>query len=56
VLPHAEIVVRAPNGHLGADAVIIGAWKPPAAPFEIGERAIPPLGVQRTETLSEEAL
>src|SRR3954452_7917109 len=56
VLPHAEVIVRAPDRHLGADAVIIGARKPTAAPLEIGEHAVPPLGAQRTETLSEEAL
>ena len=54
VLPHAEIVVRAPNGHLGADAVIEGARKPAAAPLEISKHAIPPLGAQRVEPLFEE--
>src|SRR5258708_8075 len=56
VLTHAEIVVRAPDGDLGADAVIEGARKAAAAPLEIGKDAIPPLGAQRTETLSEKAL
>ena len=56
VLPHPEIIVRAPHRHLGADAVTIGARKPSAAPLEISEYAITPLGVQRTETLSEKAL
>jgi len=48
VLTHAEIVVRAPYGDLGADAVIEGARKAAAAPLEIGKDAIPPLGAQRT--------
>src|SRR4029077_19757406 len=56
VLAHAEIIVRAPHRDLGADAVIIGARKAAAAPFEIGEYAISPLGVQRVQTPSEEAL
>src|ERR1700731_349793 len=56
VLPHAEIVVRAPHRDFGADAVIEGARETAAAPLEVGKDAIPPLGVQRTETLSEEAL
>ena len=56
VLPHAEIVVRAPHRDLGADAVIIGARKPAAAPLEIGEDAIPPLGAQRIEALFEVSL
>jgi len=56
VLPHAEIVVRAPDGHLGADAVVEGPRKPPASPLEIGKDAVPPLGAQRVEALSEEAL
>src|ERR1700737_2540657 len=56
MLAHAEIVVRAPDGDLGADAVIESARKPTAAPFEIGEDAVPPLGVQCIEALSEEAL
>jgi hypothetical protein len=53
VLAHAEIVVRAPHRDLGADAVVEGARKAPAAPLEIGKDAIPPLGVQRVEALSE---
>jgi hypothetical protein len=36
--------------------VIEGARKAAAAPLEIGKDAIPPLGVQRTEALSEETL
>jgi hypothetical protein len=56
VLPHAEIVVRAPHRDLGADAVVEGARKAAAAPLEIGKDAITPLGVQRVEALSEEAL
>src|SRR4051794_33924472 len=51
VLAHAEIIVRAPHRDLGADAVVIGAWKPPAAPLEIGKDAIPPLGAQSVEPL-----
>jgi hypothetical protein len=53
VLAHAEIVVRAPHRDLGADAVIIGARKAAAAPLEIGEDSVPPLGAQRVEALSE---
>jgi len=37
-------------------AVIEGTRKATAAPFEIGKHAVPPLGAQRVETLSEEAL
>jgi hypothetical protein len=36
--------------------MVIGARKTAAAPLEIGEHAIPTLGVQRTETLFEKAL
>src|ERR1700730_12949636 len=56
VLTHAEVVVRAPHRHLCADAVIEGARKAAAAPFEIGEDPVSPLGTKRTEALSEEAL
>jgi len=56
VLPHAEIVVRAPDGHLGADAVVESARKAAAAPLEIGEDAIPSLDVQCVEALFEVAL
>src|SRR5205809_2815627 len=56
MLPHAEIVVRAPHSHLGADLVIEGAREAAATPLEIGKGAIPPLGVQSVETLSKEAL
>src|SRR5262249_53657448 len=55
-LTHAEISVRAPNRDLGADAVVEGTWKAATATLEIGKGAIPALGVQRTETLSEEGL
>jgi|SRR6516165_5026690 len=55
MLPHAEIVVRAPHGDLGADAVIEGARKPAAAPLEIGEDTVPPFGAQRREPLLEES-
>jgi hypothetical protein len=37
VLAHAEIVVRAPDGDLGADPVIKGARKAAAASLEIGK-------------------
>jgi hypothetical protein len=56
VLPHAEIVIRAPDRDLGADAVVESVRKAAAAPFEIGEDTVSPLGAQRTEALSEEAL
>jgi hypothetical protein len=55
VLPHAEIVVRAPNRHLGADAVIEGARVAPAVPLKIGEDAVPPLGAQHIKPLLEKA-
>src|SRR5262249_4498874 len=55
VLPHAEIVVRAPDGDLGADAVIKGSRKPAAAALKIGEDAVPPLGAERVETLFKKA-
>ena len=55
MLPHAEIVVRAPHRDLGADPVIEGARKAAAAPLEIGEHAVPPLGAQRVEALFEKA-
>jgi hypothetical protein len=35
--------------------VVIGAREAATAPLEIGEDAVPPLGMQRTETLSEKA-
>ena len=47
VLAHAEIVVRAPDGDLGADPVIKGARKTAAAPLEIGKDAVAPLSAQR---------
>ena len=56
VLPHAEIIVRAPHRDLGADAVIISGRKPAAAPLEIGKHPIAPLGAQPVEALLEIAL
>src|ERR1700730_7874013 len=56
MLPHAEIVVRAPHGDLGADAVIKGAREAAAAPLEIGKDPVAPFGAQRVEALTEEAL
>ena len=53
MLAHAEIVVRAPHRNLGADAVIKGARKAPAAPFKIGKDAVPALGAQPIQALFE---
>jgi hypothetical protein len=36
--------------------VVIGARKTAAAPLEIGEHPVPPLGPQRLEALFDEAL
>ncbi|SRR5260370_134998 len=54
VLAHAEVVVRAPHGDLGADAVVEGARKAAAAPFEIGEDPVASLGMERIEARLEE--
>jgi hypothetical protein len=56
VLAHAEIIIRAPNGDLGADAVVEGAREAAAAPLEIGKDAISPLGAQRIKALLEVVL
>jgi len=56
VLPHAELVVRAPDRDLGIDVVIKGLRKPAAAALEVGENAIPALGAERIETPFEEAV
>jgi len=53
VLPHAEIIIGAPDRHLGADPVIEGAREVAAAPLEIGEDAVPPLGAQPIQALFE---
>jgi hypothetical protein len=44
MLADAEIVVRAPDGDLGADPVIEGARKMVAAALEVGGDAVAPLG------------
>ena len=44
MLADAEIVVRAPDGDLGADPVIEGARKMVAAPIEVGGDAVAPVG------------
>ncbi len=54
VLAHAEVVVGAPHRDLGADAVVEGARKMAATPFEIGEHPVAPLGMQRIEACLEE--
>jgi hypothetical protein len=48
-LPHAEIVVRAPDGDFGTDAVIEGPRKAAATPLEIGKEAIASFAPQLTE-------
>src|SRR5258705_355809 len=53
MLAHAEIVVRAPDRHLAADAVFEGPRKKAAAPCEIGEDAIATLGAKLIEMLRE---
>jgi hypothetical protein len=42
MLPHAEIIVRAPDCNLAVDAVIEGAWKPATAPFQVCEDPVDP--------------
>jgi hypothetical protein len=56
VLAHAEIVVGAPYRDLGADAMVIGARKPPGSALEIGKDAIAPLTLQLTELPLEKRL
>ena len=55
VLAHAEIIVGAPHGRFGADAMIVGARKAAAPPLSIGEDAIAPLAMQRFEAFGEKA-
>src|SRR5215469_88879 len=55
VLAHAEIVVRAPHRHLGADPVIIGTREAAAAPLEIGKHTVPPLAAQHIKAQLKEA-
>src|SRR5207302_3961650 len=50
----SEIVVRAPDGDLGADPMIVSAREGATAPFEIGENAVAPLGVERVYPRFEE--
>src|SRR5438132_7663236 len=54
MLPHAEIIVRAPDGNLGPDPMIESAREAAATPLEIGKDAVAPLGAQRIEALTEE--
>src|SRR6202035_4466465 len=53
VLPHAEIVVGAPDRHLVADAVLESAREEAAAPLDIGKDAIAALDAELIETLCE---
>jgi hypothetical protein len=52
VLPHAEIVVRAPNGDRfdGSALDSVGFWKCAAAAVHIGERAVSALGMESMKT------
>ena len=45
-----------PHRHLGADAVVEGARKTAAAPFDSGKDTISSLRAQRLEAVFEEAL
>src|SRR5690606_21206659 len=56
VLTHAEIVVRAPDGHLGADAMLESAREASRATLEIGEDTITPLALQCLYPVAEEGL
>jgi hypothetical protein len=56
VLPHAEIIVRAPHRHLGADAVVEGARELAAAPLQIGKNPVAPLCVEGVHALLEKAV
>src|SRR5216684_5076803 len=54
VLPHAEVIVRAPHRDLGADAMIEGAREIAATPLQIGKDAVAALGMQRIHAGLEE--
>ena len=56
VLPHAEIIVRAPHRDLGADAVIESAREAAAAPLEIGKDPVAALGVERVDARPEKTV
>ena len=56
VLAHAEIIVRAPHRDLGPDAVIVSPREAAAAPLEVGEDAVSPLGAERVEALFEKSV
>jgi hypothetical protein len=56
VLAHAEVVVRAPDRDVAQAPVILaqrGDRELAGLPLEIGEHAIPPLGVKRIEGVVE---
>src|SRR6266446_1408995 len=54
MLPHAKVIVGAPDGDLGPDPMIEGARKATATPLEIGKDAVAPFRAQRVEALTEE--
>ena len=56
VLAHAEIIVRAPYRDFGADAVIVGAREPAAAPLQIREDTIAPLAMERVDPRFEKVV
>jgi len=55
VLPHAEIIVGAPDGDLAAIGVVECLGESPGAALEIGEDAIAALGLQRVDSGLENA-
>src|ERR1700690_1961464 len=56
MLTHAEIIVRAPHGDLGAKAMIVGARKAPAPPLQIGEDTIAAFAMERVKPLLEKCV
>jgi len=55
MLPHAEIVVGAPDSDLASETMIKGAGKSAATPFKVGEAPVTALGTKRIKPLFEEA-
>jgi hypothetical protein len=58
VLAHAEIVVRAPHGHLARamPGEVLGGWIGSAAALQIGKDAVAALAMQRFQVLAEAIL
>src|SRR3546814_1197131 len=56
MLPHAEIVIGAPDRHVGAETMFQCTWERADAALQFSEHSVPPFRLQGVESCRKELL